>query len=298
MVETPDTSRTKDNPFSTKKKQNPFEKSSSSNVFSTPIKEDAMPTPKRILAPALGASLTPSLEEEEFDSEGKSTEKKKLTPRLTPKSKWQNAKKCKCCDSPFGTIKRRHHCRKCGASCCQKCSRTRMTVGNEEIRVCQSCSESMFVSEEELERVREELNALRKEFRDVNEKFGREKVLNSKYSQDIENLNQELNEQKRRASVQRREMAKMSDAVSMLQEKIESCERGQKQMSDDHNQALKLQQDKFKEDFEKIKKMQNETSAMLDSAPLPRDPPPPTRSTRRIGENKKETDAACACLIS
>ena len=95
-------------------------------------------------------------------------------------------------------------------------------------------------------------------------------------------------------------MAKMSDAVSMLKDKIESCERGQKQMSDDHNQALKLQQDKFKEDFEKIKQIQNETSAMLsDSAapPLPRDPPPP-RSTRRIGENKKETDAACACLIS
>ena len=90
-------------------------------------------------------------------------------------------------------------------------------------------------------------------------------------------------------------MAKMSDAVSMLQEKIESCERGQKQMSDDHNQALKLQQDKFKEDFEKIKKMQNETSAMLSGGDSP---PPPTRSTRRIGENKKETDAACACLIS
>ena len=76
-----------------------------------------------------------------------------------------------------------------------------MTVGNEEIRVCQSCSENMFVSEEELERVREELNALRKEFRDVNEKFGQEKVLNSKYSQDIESLNQALSEQKRRASV-------------------------------------------------------------------------------------------------
>ena len=296
MVETPDTartSRTTENPFS--KKKNPFDS------FSTPVKDDALPTPKRIFAPSLGASLTPSLEEEEF--EGKSTEKKRmLTQRLTPKSKWQNATKCKCCDSPFGAIKRRHHCRKCGASCCQKCSRSRMTVGNEEIRVCQSCSDNMFVSDVELENVREELIKLRREFRDVNEKFGREKVLNSKYSQDIETLNHALSEQKRRASLQRREMTKMSDAVSLLKDKIENCERDQVQMRDDHKQALKLQQDNFKEDFDKIKQIQNETSALLsgDAPPLPRDPPPPLRSTRRVGgnSNKKETDAACACLIS
>ena len=177
-----------------------------------------------------------------------------------------------------------------------------MTVGNEEIRVCQSCSDNMFVSDVELEHVREELIKLRREFRDVNEKFGREKVLNSKYSQDIETLNHALSEQKRRASLQRREMTKMSDAVSLLKDKIENCERDQVQMRDDHKQALKLQQDNFKEDFDKIKQIQNETSALLsgDAPPLPRDPPPPLRSTRRVGGNssKKETDAACACLIS
>jgi len=283
MVETPDTTRT-----------NPFSKT---NPFSTPKNNT-----KRVLAPAMGASLTPSLEDEEEDAE----EEKKISPKLTPKSKWQNAKQCKCCESPFGTIKRRHHCRRCGASCCQQCSRSRITVGKEDIRICQNCSNNMLVSEDELQQVREDYGKMKRELKEIKERFEREKLLNSKYSSDIENLNQVLSEQKRRASIQRREMTKMMEAVSTLKEKIENCEKSQDKMRDDHKQALKMQQDHFKEDFEKIKQIQNETSALLSSSndnnlppplppPLPRDP---TRRNRRVENTKEQSDAACACVVS
>jgi hypothetical protein len=158
MVETPDT--IKSNTFG--KKTNPFGKNTStpkSNPFSTP-----RPT-SRVLAPEMGASLTPSLEEEEENNNDEiiSERKTMLTPRLTPKSKWQNGSQCKCCDSPFTSLKRRHHCRRCGMSCCQKCSKSRIVFGdsNEEIRICQACSNNMLVSEEEVVRLRDELTKLK-----------------------------------------------------------------------------------------------------------------------------------------
>ena len=50
---------------------------------------------------------------------------------------------CEYCESPFTMILRRHHCRNCGAICCDSCSRKRFLVSHihptKEQRVCDEC---------------------------------------------------------------------------------------------------------------------------------------------------------------
>eukprot|EP01087_Luapelamoeba_hula_P021785 TRINITY_DN7677_c0_g1_i1.p1 TRINITY_DN7677_c0_g1~~TRINITY_DN7677_c0_g1_i1.p1 ORF type:complete len:650 (+),score=118.51 TRINITY_DN7677_c0_g1_i1:167-2116(+) len=61
--------------------------------------------------------------------------------------KWQNDEEsdnCPMCTAKFTTLKRKHHCRKCGALACGKCSENKMDIpglGTKQ-RVCFKCYES------------------------------------------------------------------------------------------------------------------------------------------------------------
>eukprot|EP00662_Eupelagonemidae_sp_cell21_P036303 gene36303-biopygen25158 len=51
---------------------------------------------------------------------------------------------CPLCPARFGTLRRRHHCRRCGAVVCGRCSTTRVALhglrGRPPHRVCDACA--------------------------------------------------------------------------------------------------------------------------------------------------------------
>jgi hypothetical protein len=63
------------------------------------------------------------------------------------KMKWKNAKSCENCGLGFGLVLRRHHCRKCARSVCDKCSPFRSTLPElayeELVRVCSPCGNEL-----------------------------------------------------------------------------------------------------------------------------------------------------------
>jgi hypothetical protein len=49
---------------------------------------------------------------------------------------------CMLCDVPFSFLKRRHHCRSCGQLCCDRCSKHKIRIREEDVdtsRVCDMC---------------------------------------------------------------------------------------------------------------------------------------------------------------
>ncbi|OMJ72483.1 hypothetical protein SteCoe_29078 [Stentor coeruleus] len=63
------------------------------------------------------------------------------------KMKWKNAKSCENCGLGFGLVYRRHHCRKCARSVCDKCSPFRSTLPElayeKLVRVCLPCGNEL-----------------------------------------------------------------------------------------------------------------------------------------------------------
>lgn len=63
------------------------------------------------------------------------------------KMKWKNAKSCENCGLGFGLVFRRHHCRKCARSVCDKCSPFRSTLPElayeDLVRVCSPCGNEL-----------------------------------------------------------------------------------------------------------------------------------------------------------
>jgi hypothetical protein len=56
---------------------------------------------------------------------------------VTVQPLWIDAHNCCLCATAFSLLQRRHHCRKCGISVCELCSRNRMAVfGDGHARVC------------------------------------------------------------------------------------------------------------------------------------------------------------------
>lgn len=247
------------NPFASKKETVKSAESNASNPFNKSekviknkaVQELKFSTPKRgndvatVFAPELPASLTPRMSP--------------LTPRLSPQSDWEKSGKCKVCSLKFTPVRRRHHCRKCGSSTCDKCSRCRLFVPDVgEIRICLKCSETMLVNDQELEQVRSDLSKLVKEFAGLKELHDREKRLNSEYSEDVNRLKTELSEQKRRSSIQRQEMSKMSCAVATLTEKIERFAQDQDKIRNDHSRAMEQQRANYDKELTQIKRIQKE----------------------------------------
>ncbi|OMJ86017.1 hypothetical protein SteCoe_12517 [Stentor coeruleus] len=63
------------------------------------------------------------------------------------KMKWNKAKRCESCGLGFGLVYRRHHCRKCSRSVCDKCSPFRSTLPElayeKLVRVCSPCGNEL-----------------------------------------------------------------------------------------------------------------------------------------------------------
>eukprot|EP00940_MAST-03C_sp_MAST-3C-sp2_P001560 g1560.t1 len=241
--------------------------------------------------------------------------------RLTPKSNWQNADKCNVCVQNFTSIRRRHHCRKCGASSCDKCSRCRFVAENssEELRVCLHCSREMIANDVELEIVRAELTVLKSQLVEIKQQYAEERHLNSKYSENISRLNDTILGQKRRASLQSKELARMSAAVAALTAKIDHCEKDQMQIRSDQLHALERQRKDYderinatREQIESIKTTRDRSSVTKEkSDAIDRGERTPTKkkesdnaemsapSARRAAPPKRSatSDSACACLV-
>ncbi|KAJ9446367.1 Kinesin-like protein unc-104 [Diplonema papillatum] len=52
---------------------------------------------------------------------------------------------CSCCKRPFGLLRRKHHCRKCGEVVCASCSpkRVALSISSTSVRVCARCCSSV-----------------------------------------------------------------------------------------------------------------------------------------------------------
>eukprot|EP01062_Namystynia_karyoxenos_P073433 TRINITY_DN70230_c0_g1_i1.p1 TRINITY_DN70230_c0_g1~~TRINITY_DN70230_c0_g1_i1.p1 ORF type:complete len:1565 (+),score=416.95 TRINITY_DN70230_c0_g1_i1:121-4695(+) len=60
-------------------------------------------------------------------------------------TKDEDAKQCKRCQVKFGTLTRKHHCRRCGGVFCDNCSSHRVTLGPlKDQRVCEKCAQSVL----------------------------------------------------------------------------------------------------------------------------------------------------------
>jgi acetyl esterase/lipase len=46
---------------------------------------------------------------------------------------------CAECHDKFTVLNRKHHCRQCGQVICKRCSPERVLIGDERVRICQSC---------------------------------------------------------------------------------------------------------------------------------------------------------------
>lgn len=56
------------------------------------------------------------------------------------KENWTKADHCEICGMYFTLLTRRHHCRRCGKSCCGDCSSLLLVDGGDETRYCNRCS--------------------------------------------------------------------------------------------------------------------------------------------------------------
>lgn len=60
---------------------------------------------------------------------------------------FKNADTCSKCNCKFSLIKRKHHCRNCGDTCCDACSSFKAALPHfdllEQVRVCQPCHISL-----------------------------------------------------------------------------------------------------------------------------------------------------------
>lgn len=52
---------------------------------------------------------------------------------------------CAECHDKFTVLNRKHHCRQCGQVICKKCSPERIVIGNERVRICQSCYDDLSI---------------------------------------------------------------------------------------------------------------------------------------------------------
>eukprot|EP01117_Protostelium_nocturnum_P012281 TRINITY_DN451_c1_g2_i2.p1 TRINITY_DN451_c1_g2~~TRINITY_DN451_c1_g2_i2.p1 ORF type:complete len:1716 (+),score=603.02 TRINITY_DN451_c1_g2_i2:129-5276(+) len=78
-------------------------------------------------------------------------QKLKRMPSYVAKDFWMpdnQVKLCYDCQAPFSALRRRHHCRLCGQIFCHKCSQNYLKMGENLMRVCNSCfrSNSRFES--------------------------------------------------------------------------------------------------------------------------------------------------------
>ncbi|KAI9478786.1 MAG: hypothetical protein EXX96DRAFT_259719 [Benjaminiella poitrasii] len=72
---------------------------------------------------------------------------------LLPRPVWVNdidVTYCSSCNSPFGPLKRRHHCRNCGNIFCHDCSARNVPLpqlgyGNKPVRVCNGCFDVAYL---------------------------------------------------------------------------------------------------------------------------------------------------------
>ncbi|PRP84863.1 hypothetical protein PROFUN_07517 [Planoprotostelium fungivorum] len=55
---------------------------------------------------------------------------------------------CPLCELPFGLLRRKHHCRRCGGIFCAKCSTSRIFLQLEQVRVCDACTLHLHGEEE------------------------------------------------------------------------------------------------------------------------------------------------------
>jgi hypothetical protein len=64
----------------------------------------------------------------------------------------QKAPNCAECQTAFGLVTRRHHCRRCGEVFCDKCTKSRVAMPNagydKPVRCCQTCSELQAITEQ------------------------------------------------------------------------------------------------------------------------------------------------------
>jgi hypothetical protein len=66
---------------------------------------------------------------------------------------WEDSDRCRRCDAKFTTLKRSHHCRRCGAAVCGACSPSKLAlpyIGHvKPVRVCDLCAAEVRAEQED-----------------------------------------------------------------------------------------------------------------------------------------------------
>ena len=173
------------------------------------------------------------------------------------KKDWKNDNKCKICNKKFG-LGKRHHCRYCGSSVCEKHSIKKKNLdSSEKIWICDNCDLNL-IKEEIRAEIQEELAKLQDNIDIAKESYEKVEAERLEKTKIVSLLEEELTNTERIQKKKEEElMEKLKEEMNKLEKASENVDNIRRELDESHvNEKEMSEKSRINED--KIEEMRKE----------------------------------------